>query len=89
MKLSPDFELIDVADENLAVPVGEAAARTHGVIALTDASAFLLRQMKEAPRTEAELVRLLTEVYDVTAEDAARDVAAAVVKYRSLGLIED
>ena len=56
------------------------------VIALSEASAFLLSQLKQ-PKTSAELVSLLTQEFDVSVEQAEADVKEAVEKYTKLGLI--
>ena len=84
--LSKNFELTDIAGENLAIPVGSLAEKYKAVIALSEASAFLLSQLKQ-PKTSAELVSLLTQEFDVSVEQAEADVKEAVEKYSKLGLI--
>ena len=46
MKIKTGFELVEVAGEYIAVPVGQRANLFKGVVALTDAGAFLFRYMK-------------------------------------------
>ena len=88
MVLSKNFELIDIAGENLAVPVGSLAESYKAVIALSEASFFLLSQLKQ-PKTTDELIGLLTREFDVSEEQAAADVQSAIVKYTELGLISN
>lgn len=87
MILKSSFEVIQVADDYMAVPVGEEAQRFNGVVALSEAAAYLLRQMR-TPRSREDLVRLLTEEYDVSRETAEHDVDAVVENLTGLGVIE-
>ena len=88
MHLSSNFEIVDVAGEYIAVPVGEAVMTFHGVVALTDATAFILRKMTE-PKSTSELVGLLTAEYDVEAINAEQDINQIIPKLLEIGIIEE
>lgn len=44
---NPNFEIVRLDDECMAVPVGDEATSFHGVVALSEPAAFLLEQMTE------------------------------------------
>ena len=88
MKLKPTFEIVQVADEYLAVPVGAAAGVFHGIVALSEAAAFLL-QNAQGDSTEEELVQLLLDNYQVDEETAYQDLRSLTEKLRQLGMIEE
>lgn len=83
-----NFEIVSVADEYMAIPMGEEAVSFHGVVALSEAAAFLLNHMDE-PRTKKELVDLLCQEYDVERTTAEKDVDEIVIKFSDLKIILD
>ena len=48
MRINSKYELIDVADEHLAVPVDSEVTSFKGVVVLTEAASFLLKNMKSS-----------------------------------------
>jgi len=87
MRLKSDFELVDIAGEKLAVPVGATASTFDGVVALSEAAFYLLGALKE-PKTEEDLISLLTQSYEVDDATARADVDSFVGSLLSVGLIE-
>lgn len=47
MKLKYNFTIMDIGDEFAAVPVGDDAAKFHGMLKLNAVSADILEQLKE------------------------------------------
>ena len=88
MKMSEGFELVNIAEEHLVVPVGEKADKLKGLIVLSPAAAFLLEKMKK-DLTIDDLVSLLTNRYDVNIDKAQKDINEMVDTLRSLGLLTD
>ena len=88
MKLNRSFEIVQVADDWLAVPVGELARSLRGIVALSEGAAYLMQHAPEEC-SEEELVQMLLDEYDVDAEAARADVRGLVEKLRELGLIAD
>ncbi len=88
MKKKSSFQIVDIADELFAVPVGEDAVTFQGIAALSDAAAFLLKHL-DTPKTEAELAALLTEEYDIDPGTAGKDVKRFAAELRGLGILED
>ena len=87
MKKNPGFDLVEVAGEHLAVPVGEQSKSFHGVIALSKDAAYLLERMEE-DRAESEIIALLTENFDITPDVATADFQRFLQEVVPVGLIE-
>lgn len=88
MILNNQFEIINVADEYILVPVGDQVLKFSGVVAITDATAYLLEKMR-VNKSEDELVRLLTEEYDVDAMTARADINETMKKLLDIGVISE
>lgn len=88
MKVSDQFILRTIADENLLIPVGNAAISVKGLIALSESGVLLYNKLKEGCSRD-ELVTALTSEYDVTQDEAARDTDAFLDRLRELGIIEE
>ena len=52
MKLLFDFEIMDMGDEVVAVPVGEGARTFHGMLRMNEDAAEMLRLIKESSSPE-------------------------------------
>lgn len=89
MKVSDRFILRTVADENLLIPVGEAAISVKGLIALSESGVLLYKTLKNGC-SESDLVNAICEEYEVSKEEAAQDTKAFLEQMRRLNmLIED
>ena len=88
MRLNPLFEIVDVAGEYLAIPVGEASTKMQGVIALNEATAYLLKQMK-TPTTEDELIQLLISEYEIDEITAQKDIDKVLHTLSDIGVVID
>lgn len=86
MKTNKEFEIVEIAGEYMAVPVGSLSKDFHGVVALTEASAFLLRHMDA--KNKGELIQLLLDEYDIDKDTIERDLDAVIQKMLDIGLIE-
>lgn len=87
MIIRPDFEVVDMAGEYVAVPIGQEAASFNGVVALNEAAAFLLKSMK-CHKTKEELVKILMTEYEVDPIVAEKDIDAFLKKMLDMGVIE-
>ena len=88
MKISEQFILRKIAQEWLLIPVGEAAIRVPGLIALSE-SGGMLYEMLQSGAAREDLIRALTEQYDVSAADAARDTDEFLEQMRQLKILEE
>ena len=88
MKKNPDFEIVQIADENLAIPIGEELHKFNGVVALSEATAYLLNHM-ELSVTIEDLVNILIKEYDVPKEVAEIDIINGMEKLKKIGIVID
>lgn len=88
MKVSRNFIFRTVAGEPLLIPVGEAALRVKGMIALSESGGLLCQKLQN-DCTRESLIAVLTETYEVSAEEAARDVDEFLDRMRNLGILEE
>lgn len=86
MKVRDQFVLRTIAGEPLLIPVGEAAISTKGLIALSESGALLYEKLKSGCTREALVARLLEE-YDVSQQDATRDVEDFLDQMRNLNML--
>ena len=86
MKFNDNFEVVRVADEYLAVPTGEFASSFKGVVALNEASAFLLGKMRE-PISRNKLLESLVSEYELPLDVAEKDIDEFLIHMASIGLI--
>ena len=88
MILNSSFEIVDIVDEHIAVPIGEKAHSFSGVIALTEAACFLLKNMSQ-PKTKEDLLNLLLAEFDVDRSIAEKDIDEFIQSSLELSLIEE
>jgi len=86
MRINPDFELMQIADECLAVPVGQKADEFHGIVVLSEPAYFLLSNMAE-PKTREDLVHIITEEYDVDVATADSDLGSILGTLLDAGVL--
>lgn len=83
---NPEFEIIEISGEYMAIPVGEMALNFRGIVTLNNASAFLLKKM-ETQKSKQDLVRILCDVFIVDETRAFQDVQVFIDKLLSIGVI--
>lgn len=83
-----DFEVVTVADEYMAVPLGDEATSFHGVVTLSESTAFLLNFLEESHSVE-EIVDAFLAEYEVDRETAEKDIKGIIPKLVELKLIKD
>lgn len=88
MKVSDQFIRRTVADENLLIPVGEAAMAVKGLIVLSESGALLYEKLKDGCSRET-LISVLTAEYEVSEEEAARDTDDFLNQMRRLNMLAE
>lgn len=87
MRLKDGVIFTKVADETMAVTVGEAAESFKGMIKLNATGAFIAERMLQETALE-ELVAALRQEYEVDEKTALEAVQAIVDKFESVELIK-
>lgn len=88
MKASNQFILRKIAQEQLLIPVGEAAIQVRGLIALSESGGLLFEKL-QGGCTREDLIRALRAEYDVSEETAAEDTDAFLDQMRQLKILEE
>ena len=88
MKLKYEFVERLIVDEYVLVPAGEAARTFGGMITTSEVGATIMRALNRDV-SQAELLALLMEEYDVDAQTANSDLNAFVQQLRELNVLED
>ena len=86
MKLKPDFQIVQMANDYMLVPTGDQIDSFNGTVILNEVSAFMLNQLKEDLEKE-DLVERLVREFDVESATAREDVDAAVEKMKQIGIL--
>ena len=73
MVLSSRYELVELVDETIAIPVGEFAKSNKNVLLFSKAAAYLIQKMKN-PITKQEMVEVIIAKYEIDRGEASRDV---------------
>lgn len=86
MKIKDDFYMKEVAGLNVVVATGDTAENMNSMINLNETATFLWRQL-ENDITKEELIKSLTEEYDVDYERASKSVDNFIEKLDEIGCI--
>lgn len=79
MRIKDDFILRQVADTYVVIPLATETVNFNGIINLNHSGAMLWRVLQQGATKESLVEALLAE-YEVTREQAVRDVDAFISK---------
>lgn len=88
MKIEPNFEIVQIADDYMLVPVGDKIEQFNGTVVLNEVAAFLVRNMK-TDITEEQLIDLVMEEYEVDKETAKEDIEKVILDMKKIGIIHE
>ena len=83
-----NFEIIKIADDNMAIPIGEEATSFHGIVALSEPAAFVLELLNK-PHSFEELVEELINEYDIDRAKAEREMKEIIDVFKGYNLVLD
>lgn len=86
MKVNENYVLKKVADSHIVVALGGDIVNLNTIISLNDTGAFIWKQLENETTKEAVVSALLAE-YDVTKEQAEKDVDSFIEKMTEAGLL--
>lgn len=87
MRIKEGFVLREVAGQAVAIAVGEASEKFHGMINLNDTGKCIWQGIQEG-MSEKEIVKKITDQYEVDLERAENDVKQMIQKMYEVGVIE-
>lgn len=76
----------EIAGDTILIPVGKTMYDAHGLFAMNELASFLWDLLPGAD-SEEELVNAVLAEYEVTREEAARDIREFLDKLRSMGIL--
>ena len=88
MKIKEGYILRNVAGSFVVVPIGEATLEFNGMMNLNETGAFPFEKMIDGISRD-DLIKALTDEYDVDDETAAEDVDAFIEKVKEQDLFEE
>ncbi len=88
MKLVDGFEIVNIVDDYMLVPIGEQMEQFNGTVVLNAVSAFLLEKMKDDV-DEEELINYVVEEFDVDIERAKTDVKNVLKEMIEIGIVHE
>lgn len=88
MRTKNGFNLRQICGENVIVAEGEENIDFSNIISMNESSAYLWKNIQDKDFSEDELVKLLTEEYDVDEITAKSDVNNLVKSWLNAGIIE-
>ena len=88
MKLKCRFEMVDMGDEIIAIPVGETAKEIHGILKLNQSGKEIIEMLQDET-TEKAIVDSLTAKYENDRGDIAHDVQLVIEQLKNQELIDD
>lgn len=87
MKAKTGFNLRTVCGENIIVAEGEENIDFSNIISMNESSAYLWKNIQGKEFTHEDLVKLLTEEYEVDEATALKDVKALTDLWNQVGII--
>ena len=88
MKRNSDFILRKVAGEYVLVSTGKSLAKFSGVITINEQTASLWKLL-EKDSTLEELIKGITDEYEVSEEEARTDIIKMLTQFKLLGMLEE
>ena len=86
MKIKKELIKREIAGDTILVPVGSAVYDANGLFVLNELGGFLWERLPQAENAE-QLCDAVLEEYEVSREEAARDIAEFLDKLRKLDII--
>ena len=88
MKLRGEFVVRQIMDNTMAIPVGQTALQLNGMILLNDVSRIIWEALEQDTDLEA-IVTAVTDVFEVSAEEARTDILEFIEKLRTMQLLDE
>lgn len=87
MKLKYTFVINEVADQMVAVPVGDDLGEFNGFIKMNDVGADIFELLKEETDVEAMIEALKVKYTDATEEEIRENVVSFTDKLKEAGVL--
>ena len=88
MKIKKGFELRKICGENIVIAHGVENIDFTKIITLNESAAFIWQQVEGKEFTEADMVQILLDEYEVEELQAQADVKTLAESWKQAGLVE-
>lgn len=88
MKVNGEFVVRQVMENIVAIPVGQTALRFNGMLFLNEVSKVIWDCLQQDTDLSA-IVTAVTEVYEVSAQEAEMDILEFLDQLRKVQLLEE
>lgn len=88
MKAKKGFNLRTVCGEHIIVAEGKENIDFSNIISMNESSAYLWKEVADKEFTNDDLVKLLTDQYEVSEDNARSDVEQLVKQWKNAGILE-
>ena len=86
MQIKKELIKREIAGDTILVPVGKSVYDANGLFIMNELASFIWKLLPEV-ETEAQICQAILEEYDVSEEEAARDVAEFLGRLREMGIL--
>lgn len=87
MRIVKEFILREIAGECVLIPTGMTTQEFNGLITLSDTAKYIWENMEKVDSLE-EMVKKITDEYEVDEETARRDVIGFISQMLQIGFVE-
>lgn len=88
MKIKTGFKLRTIVGEHIITGEGVERVNFNKIITLNETAVYLWENLVGKEFTEDDVVKLLTDEYEVTEEVARKDVQTLLSKWEEAGLLD-
>ena len=88
MRIKKGFVLEKVGDSYLSCATGKLAKQFSGFVHLNETGAFLWEMLSSGDVTKEDMVKKMTEEYDITSEIALKDIEGFILNLEKNGILE-
>jgi hypothetical protein len=88
MRTKKGFNLRQICGENVIIAEGEENIDFSNIISMNESSAYLWKNIQDKNFSDEDLVKLLTDEYEVDDVTAKSDVDSLVKSWLDAGIIE-
>lgn len=86
MEIKKELIKRDIAGDTILVPVGKTVYDSNGLFVLNELGTFLWDRLPQA-ESEADLLKAVLEEYEVSPEEAEKDIAEFLAKLKQLKIL--
>lgn len=87
MKIKDGFVVRKIADQSVVIALGSATKDFNGIIRLNETGRIIWDMLSEGKQCD-DIVKAITERYDIDSETAEKDVEAFINKLQGANILE-